>query len=139
KEFYQKEAFLLLSMDMSGIQDFIYNISGSKALKSLRSRSFYLEIMLEVIVDQLLEKLELTRANLLYTGGGHAYLLVSNTDKGKEKINQFNTELKNWFMSEFTTDLSLSIAFEKCSGNDLMNTSGNYRNIWRNVSSKLSD
>ncbi|EGQ0382630.1 type III-A CRISPR-associated protein Cas10/Csm1, partial [Staphylococcus pseudintermedius] len=77
KEFYQKEAFLLLSMDMSGIQDFIYNISGSKALKSLRSRSFYLEIMLEVIVDQLLEKLELTRANLLYTGGGHAYLLVS--------------------------------------------------------------
>lgn len=50
--------------------------------------------MLEVIVDQLLEKLELTRANLLYTGGGHAYLLVSNTDKVKEKINQFNTELK---------------------------------------------
>ena len=89
-----KRSFLLLSMDMSGIQDFIYNISGSKALKSLRSRSFYLEIMLEVIVDQLLEKLELTRANLLYTGGGHAYLLVSNTDKGKEKINQFNTELK---------------------------------------------
>ena len=79
-----KRSFLLLSMDMSGIQDFIYNISGSKALKSLRSRSFYLEIMLEVIVDQLLEKLELTRANLLYTGGGHAYLLVSNTDKGKK-------------------------------------------------------
>ena len=50
-----KRSFLLLSMDMSGIQDFIYNISGSKALKSLRSRSFYLEIMLEVIVDQLLE------------------------------------------------------------------------------------
>lgn len=139
KAFYQKEAFLLLSMDMSGIQDFIYNISGSKALKSLRFRSFYLELMLEVIVDQLLEKLELTRANLLYTGGGHAYLLVSNTDKVKEKINQFNTELKNWFMSEFTTDLSLSIAFEKCSGNDLMNTNGNYRTIWRNVSSKLSD
>ena len=35
-----KRSFLLLSMDMSGIQDFIYNISGSKALKSLRSRSF---------------------------------------------------------------------------------------------------
>ena len=42
-------------------------------------------------------------------------------------------------MLEFTTDLSLSIAFEKCSGNDLMNTNGNYRTIWRNVSSKLSD
>ena len=39
KAFYQKK-LLLLSMDMSGIQDFIYNISGSKTLKSLRSRSF---------------------------------------------------------------------------------------------------
>ena len=28
-----KRSFLLLSMDMSGIQDFIYNISGSKTLK----------------------------------------------------------------------------------------------------------
>ena len=84
-------------MDMSGIQEFIYNISGSKALKSLRSRSFYLELMLEVIVDKLLERLKLTRANLLYTGGGHAYLLIANTDKTKTIIKDFISELKQWF------------------------------------------
>lgn len=139
KEFYQKQAFLLLSMDMSGIQEFIYNISGSKALKSLRSRSFYLELMLEVIVDKLLERLKLTRANLLYTGGGHAYLLIANTDKTKTIIKDFISELKQWFLSEFTTDLSLSIAYEACSGDDLMNSNGNYKSIWRNVSNKLSD
>ena len=139
KEFYKEDAFLLLSMDMSGIQDFIYNISGSKALKSLRSRSFYLEIMLEIIVDDLLERLELTRANLLYTGGGHAYLLISNTEKVKTEINKFNSEIKKWFLSEFAIDLSLSIAYEACSGEDLMNTNNNYKSIWRNLSSKLSD
>ncbi|MCC3683601.1 type III-A CRISPR-associated protein Cas10/Csm1, partial [Staphylococcus epidermidis] len=42
KSFYQKEAFLLLSMDMSGIQDFIYNLSGVKALKSQSSLGFIL-------------------------------------------------------------------------------------------------
>lgn len=139
KEFYQNEAFLLLSMDMSGIQEFIYNISGSKALKSLRARSFYLELMLEVIVDELLLRLSLTRANLLYTGGGHAYLLLSNTENVKHTIQDFNSELKNWFITEFTTDLSLSIAYETCSGEDLMNSNGKYKSVWRNLSSKLSD
>lgn len=137
--FYDKNVFLLLSMDMSGIQDFIYNISGSKALKSLRSRSFYLEIMLEVIVDEFLHRIELSRANLLYTGGGHAYLIVPNTNYVKEKVELFQSEIKEWFIEEFTTDLSLAIAYETCSGNDLMNSNGNYKTIWRNVSSKLSD
>ena len=139
KQFYEKEAFILLSMDMSGIQDFIYNISGSKALKSLRSRSFYLELMLEIIVDKLLENLDLSRANLLYTGGGHAYLILPNTDLSKQKITEFSMGLRDWFIDEFTTDLSVSIAYEACSGSDLMNTHGRYRNIWRNLSGKLSD
>lgn len=139
KEFYGKEAFLLLSMDMSGIQDFIYNISGSKALKSLRSRSFYLELMLEIIVDKFIEEIQVSRANLLYTGGGHAYLLTPNTEYVKHKLNEFNSELKEWFIQEFKTDLSVSIAYESCSGDDLMNTKGTYRDIWRNLSSKLSD
>ncbi len=139
QDFYDKNSFLLLSMDMSGIQEFIYNISGSKALKSLRSRSFYLEIMLEVIVDEFLHRINLSRANLLYTGGGHAYLLLPNTIYVREKIDEFQTDIKKEFIQEFTADLSLSIAYEVCSGNDLMNSNGNYKAVWRNVSSKLSD
>ena len=42
KEFYQKKTFLLYSMDISGIQDFIYTINNKGALKGLRARSFYL-------------------------------------------------------------------------------------------------
>lgn len=139
KAFYEKDAFLLMSMDMSGIQDFIYNISGSKALKSLRSRSFYLEIMLEVIADDLLEQLNLSRANLLYTGGGHAYLLLPNTENAKEVIHQFGKNLKQWFIKMFKTDLSAAIAYQECSGNDLMNNNHQYQQIWKSVSQKLSN
>lgn len=138
-KFYKEDAFILLSMDMSGIQDFIYNISGSKALKSLRSRSFYLEIMLEVIVDELLEKLELSRANLLYTGGGHAYIIAANTEYSKHVIAKFEDELKQWFIQHFSIDLSLAIAYVPCSGNDFMNVDNRYKEIWRAVSRKLSD
>lgn len=43
-------------MDISGIQNFIYSIGDKGALKGLRARSFYLEIMMEHIIDELLEK-----------------------------------------------------------------------------------
>lgn len=138
EDFYDKDLFLLTSLDMSGIQDFIYLISGSQALKSLRTRSFYIELMLEVIVDELLKRLNLSRANLLYTGGGHAYLLLPNTGKVKNEIEKFHKELKSWFLKEFTTDISASIAYEPCSGNDLMNENGNYGELWGNVTESLS-
>ncbi|MFR7389912.1 MAG: type III-A CRISPR-associated protein Cas10/Csm1 [Blautia faecis] len=76
KEFYDRQAFLLCSLDISGIQNFIYTITSQNALRTLRARSFYLEIMMEHIIDTLLEKLELSRANLLYSGGGHCLSFI---------------------------------------------------------------
>ena len=80
KTFRTQNAFMLVSGDVSGIQDFLYTIPSKGALKSLRGRSFYLEIMLENFIDVLLEDLGLARTNLLYSGGGHFYLLAPNTD-----------------------------------------------------------
>lgn len=84
KEFYEEKAFLLYSMDISGIQKFIYTISSDGALRSLRA-GFYLDALMEHSVDELLSSLCLTRANLIYSGGGHCYLLLPNTKEAKEK------------------------------------------------------
>lgn len=63
--FYEEEAFLLASFDLSGIQDFIYNINiaTNGAAKQLKARSLYLDFMSEYIADSLLDKLCLNRAN----------------------------------------------------------------------------
>ena len=81
-----KKKFLLVSGEFSGIQNFIYTISSKMAMKSLRGRSFYLELFAEHIIDELLSVLELSRINLLYSGGSHFYLLLPNTKKSKEVI-----------------------------------------------------
>lgn len=47
KSFRDRESFKLISGDISGIQQFIYTIPSKGALKSLRGRSFYLEILME--------------------------------------------------------------------------------------------
>lgn len=138
EKYYDEDMFMLFSMDMSGIQDFIYNISGCKALKSLRSRSFYLEILLEYLSDELLSRLSLTRTNLLYIGGGRATFLLPNTEFVKESIKKFANQVRRWFIDNFTTDLSIAYGMVECSGNTLMNKNGEYSNVWKELSRKIS-
>lgn len=140
KDFLQQNAFLLFSCDLSGIQSFIYTTSGEKALKTLRARSLYLEILVEHIVDELLESLGLSRAHLIYTGGGHAYILLANTAASEEKLQTFRNRINQWFLKQFGTELYLAMAWQPCSGNELMNQSESkdaYRQIFRNLSGKL--
>ena len=91
--FYEKKAFRLFSMDLSGIQSFIYTIHSEGALSMLRSRSFYLEIVMEHMIDEILEAASLSRANTIYSGGGHCYMLLPNTNKIKDIILMVGEEL----------------------------------------------
>ena len=118
-----KQRFMLLSGDLSGVQDFIYTIASKGALKSLRARSFYLELFIEHVADEILEALGLSRANLLYTGGGHFYILLPNTDKAKAVVDGASITINRWLYGEFGAKLYLALATEVCTANQLMNTS----------------
>ncbi len=78
--------YLLIGGDVSGIQKFIYHVSSKGALKLLRGRSFYLEIFCENVVYNIIKELDLPKANVLYSGGGHFFILAPNTDEANEKL-----------------------------------------------------
>lgn len=137
--FYGKKVFLLFSMDMSGIQDFIYTIASKNALRMLRSRSFYLEIFMENLIDELLDYIGMSRANLIYSGGGHAYIITANTENIKQKIAEFESKINEWLLGEFKTALFLGCGYAECSANELHNKpEGAYRQIYKNVSKMIS-
>ena len=139
KLFYDEQAFILYSMDVSGIQNFIYTIASKNALKTLRARSFYLEIMMEHIIDLLLEKAELSRANLIYSGGGHCYILLPNTEKTIVHIQDFQQEMKQWFLENFQTELYVATGYAACTANALRNMpDGSYSEIYRKLSMMIS-
>lgn len=138
-DFYKEKAFRLFSMDISGIQKFIYTIHSKGALRMLRSRSFYLEIMMEHMVDELLETCELTRANLIYSGGGHCYILLPNTDATIEKIAKVEREFNGFFLKHFDISLYVAMASVECSAEDLENRPlGSYAEIFRKLSKLLA-
>ena len=139
-EFYKEKSILLYSMDFSGIQSFIYGQYGKEdVLKNLRSRSFYLEILMENIIDELLDKLGLSVANLLYAGGGHAYFILANTERTKTLLAEFDADIKAWMQNTFGIDLYIGSGYCECSCNDLQNKpDGSYSNCFRVVSGAVS-
>ncbi len=137
--FYKEKAFLLFSMDVSGIQDFIYTIASKNALKTLRARSFYLEIMMEHCIDLLLERLRLSRANLIYSGGGHCYILVPNTQTTKDIIDAYLEEINQWFLDYFQISLYIAGGYAECSSETLCNEpEGSYSEMFRTASEQIS-
>ena len=119
--FMSRDAFLMYSCDISGIQSFIYNITSSGALRSLRGRSFALEMLMEHFIDELLTAAGLSRANLIYSGGGHCYILLPNTEGAKKAADDCGALMKNWLIDHYGTTLYFASAYVPCSANDLMN------------------
>ncbi|NLM20813.1 MAG: type III-A CRISPR-associated protein Cas10/Csm1 [Peptococcaceae bacterium] len=141
QNFYQENAFALLSFDISGIQQFIYTISSKGALKGLRARSFYLEIFLENLADEILRACSLSRANLLYSGGGHAYILLPNTAQATEGAEQAIDAANRGLRELFGHRLFIAHGIQACSANELMSKTEDpesYSNVFRSVSALIA-
>ena len=137
KEFRARQVFLLYSADFSGIQKFILSVSTKGALKSMRSRSFFLELSMEHYIDELLNACGVSRANLLYSGGGHCYLLLPNTEEVKRRIEEWNTRFNGWLSGSFGLSLYLADGYTECSANELTNSPAEdspYQAMFRRVS-----
>ena len=88
----------------------------------------------------MLDKLELSRANLLYSGGGHCYLLLANTKKTVDRINEFQKELKEWLLEQFQIELYVAFGYVACTGNAFRNIpEGSYGQLFREMSKMLSE
>lgn len=139
KESYGEKMFLMYSMDISGIQNFIYTIGSEGALRGLRARSFYLEIVMEHMIDELLEKLSLSRANLIYCGGGHCYLLLPNTERTKVYVDEQEKSVNAWFLKMFGNALFVAGGYVACSADDLKNSpAGSYPALYEEMSREIA-
>ena len=138
KIFRNEKIYLLISGDISGIQDFIYTIPSKGALKTLRGRSLYIDLLLEEFIDEYLEQIGLSRANVLYSGGGHFYILAPNIEDTKKAIDKLQAKMNRWLMENIGINLYLAIGTAECSANNLMKSEAQ-GNLFAIVNKKLKD
>lgn len=117
-KFYSTKAFMLVNFSISGIQKFVYSIPSDGALKNLRGRSFYVNLLMEFITDQFLDKLGLSRANVLYIGGGSVTLLLPNLNNIISEIKNYSENINKWLIQNFQSSLFLEYGYNQCSAYD---------------------
>lgn len=121
KEFGNRDEnrYQLVLADVTGIQNYIYNIGHKGAAKALKGRSFFLQQMLENIAYYFLSKLDLPVTNLIYSSGGKFYLFVPNTNIVNSTLEKLQKEIEQLFLYEYDGALGLIIGKIELNGKDL--------------------
>lgn len=139
----EHKPFLFLMGDISGIQNFIYNIDspseGSPNMaKRLRGRSFYLQLLGEVFANYILDTMHLYPVHLIYNGGGHFLILLPNTEHHRTQLKEIEETLTNWIFNKYHGRLGIVIDAIETSPDELKDFSSLYTNIANKIHLKKS-
>lgn len=131
--------FLLVSGDISGIQNFIYKITQSEGVrgisKMLRGRSFYVSLIADIVAEKIISEVTLYSANILFCSGGMFQLLLPNTMIANDKLDNVIDLTNNWLMETFTGELSLIVEKLPLSRLDIVN---NYSECLAKLNDKIT-
>ena len=119
-----EKQYLLVGCDFSGIQDTVYTITSKGALKTLRARSFMLELLCEHIIHEILVLAKTGRHAVIYSGGGGFGLLLPNNVDNVKKIKGYTRQLNEWALEEFSGRLFIAIDIKQCAIEELCSTEG---------------
>lgn len=76
---------------------------------------------MEHYLDELLDACGLSRVHVIYSGGGHCYLLLPNTSLVQQSLTDWNHRFNCWLQEQFGVQLFLANGWELCSADTLCN------------------
>ncbi len=106
----------LVCGNLSGIQEFLYAVPRKGASKSIKGRSFALQLVAEAAVEHLCGRLGLPSVCCVYNGGGRFYLLVP---VGGE-VNAAACQLEEAVFRHFDGALSLHLGETEVTASDFL-------------------
>jgi len=137
----REQPFALVGGALSGIQKFIYGIVAKGAAKNLKGRSFYLQLLVDNVVQILLDELLLQNGNVIYASGGGFYLIAPNTSDLPEKLKIIEKRVTEKLFDYHGTELYLALDFAPFGEEQIfkqVEDENNIGAIWKAVSEKLS-
>jgi len=110
----EAERFCLIVGDLSGIQDYIFDITsigaGGGVAKRLRARSFYLSILADVLSHQVAQRFGVPLGNVIMASGGKFYILVPNQTGLAGQVEHLQQEIDHWFHQQFNGEIAVHLA-----------------------------
>lgn len=124
---------LLVGGDISGVQNFIYTITSRGATGGLRGRSFYLQLLTELLARYLLDELGLPLTNLIYAGGGHFYFLAPLSSR--EILSDRQRRISRSLLHHHQGDLYLALATDAIAAAEF--SGDRFRARWDSLQKRL--
>ena len=132
KKHLNDEHFVLIHGDLSGIQNYIFDIPSKGAGKSLKGRSVYLIILMEAISNYIVENLGLEKANIIYNGGGNFYILAPSCMENK--ICELRKNVNEILFEVHKNKLTCNIGFTKIKLFEFKD----FKNAWKRAANETA-
>lgn len=111
KECFDNNRFIMLELDVSGIQKFIYQVVEGESTKqglakALRGRSALVGLITNAIAYAFLNEFDLTVSNILFNTGGGAMLLLPYASDTLSKVDTVSKKVRKELFRLFQTDIT---------------------------------
>lgn len=107
-----QKPFMLLGVDLSGIQSYLYQIKSKFAAKNLKGRSFLLHLINKTIAQRLLDTFDLYQSNIIYNSGGGFFMMLPNTREVMSKLEHLKQDLNREMLDKFGGELFAAMAWQ---------------------------
>jgi len=104
---------MLIIGDLSGIQDYLFDVAneGGQQARRLRSRSFFVQLAAECLALRVLKAAGCSKENLLFCGAGKFIIQVGSLmDEHRQALLIEQHRMSEWLLVETNGQLRLSLA-----------------------------
>ena len=129
------ERFALVVADVSGIQRFLQAVPSKGAAKSLRGRSYWLQLLTDALARRLLQELSLPATNLIYAAGGKIWVLAPATAAVALARGSWPEEIDLWLANSTGSSLGFSVGLASFTPGDIFD--GHAGELWESATENL--
>jgi CRISPR-associated protein Csm1 len=111
----QDKTFRILLADLNGIQSYLFGLNPEKVTKTsklLRSRSFQINILMDLIAYKIVNELSLSRLNIFMNVGGKWAMVIPNSEDVTNKLMDVKKAIENELFERYMGRLSVNLNWE---------------------------
>ncbi|MEJ5272955.1 MAG: type III-A CRISPR-associated protein Cas10/Csm1 [Spirochaetota bacterium] len=128
----------ILKVDVSGIQNYIYDIKKAVySSKLLRARSFNVTFLLKGIAQKIKDGLGLDQVNILFEGGGNLQMMIPNNHFFIDKLNKIQQEIEEFVFENYQGELNFIFTVSDPISLSDFNLTNFNKNVRSNLEQKL--
>ena len=112
---HSEPPFMIIAADLNGIQNYLYDLNpenSSKASKLLRSRSFQIQMIMEMLADKVINELGLSHLSIISSQGGKWFILANNSKENRQKLEEVKRTVNAEMFTRFLGLVSINLSWE---------------------------